>query len=173
MSAKNDVSLIVPVSEARHLQRFREQYLHRPGVTMPPHITISSPLQSIDEVNERVLDVLRRIIAAKATFRFQLSRIGRWEKPGVLYLVPEPMDGFQALHDAICMGLSRKFEDTSVYHLTLAGWYPEGLAAVEEAFTKQHGEQLPIMATASEVWLYEQVGNVWLKRDSFGLAKTR
>lgn len=171
MPAPNPTSLIIPVNEAAFLQPFRAKYLHQPGVTMPPHITVQSPFNSVDAIDAEVMMTLQTVCGSCPQFRFTLTKTGRFADPGVLYLAPEPTDGFIALHHTIRARFPTSAAAQPVFHLTLAGWHPINLKPIEEEFYQAYGNHLPIQARATEVGLFEQRGNGWVQHATFALAK--
>ena len=86
----NDTSLIIPVAEAAFVQPFRERHLHRPGVTMPPHITVRAPFEPLRELIGDDYHTLATLCASCSPFTFRLARLARFAEIGVLYLEPEP-----------------------------------------------------------------------------------
>jgi 2'-5' RNA ligase len=169
----NDTSLIIPVTEAAFLQPFRERYLHRPGVTMPPHITLSTPFRPLHEYARDAFHMLRTICASFPSFEFTLARLARFADTGFLYLAPEPIEPFVALSQALSGEHSEPPENHTsvVFHLTLAGKYPSDLDRLETEFYQSYGTQLPIQALAAEVSLYEKREERWFKEASFPLGK--
>ncbi|MDP9315197.1 MAG: 2'-5' RNA ligase family protein [Chloroflexota bacterium] len=171
MESQNPTSLIIPVAEAVCVQPFRVKHLHRPGVTMPPHITVRSPFKVVEDITPQVLRTLATLFRAYPPFDFMLGCTARFRDTGVLYLAPEPVTSFQALARAI----DTQFPDLPVehphpvFHLTLAGKHPTGLDTIAEEFDHEYGSQLPITARATQVHLYELRTNIWVKHTSFML----
>jgi 2'-5' RNA ligase len=169
----NDTSLIIPVSEAAFLQPFRERYLHRPGVTMPPHITLSTPFRPLRAYARDAFQMLTTVCASFPSFTFTLARLARFADTGFLYLAPEPIEPFVALSHALS---GEHFEPPDnhagvVFHLTLAGKYPSDLDRLEVEFYGIYGAHVPLQATAAEVSLYEKREERWFKEASFRLGK--
>ncbi len=166
MDTRNATSLIIPVPETSFVQPFREKYLQRPGVTMPPHITIQSPFLPADTIDATVLAKLEELCASHHQFSYELGAIKRFEKPGVLYLAPNPVGPFEELTRAV-----RRLFDLdsrgSVYHLTLAGWHPEELDTLEDEFTAVYGNRIPVAAHATELCLYRPKPSRWLESARF------
>jgi 2'-5' RNA ligase len=151
-------SIVIIVKEASFLQSFREEHLQRPGVTIPPHITVRSPFMPSAAIDEQVRHRLRGICAPFASLTFTLGQIDRFQDPGVLYLVREPSESFYYLSEAIQEEFSLEAVGRPVYHLTLAGWHPSELDRIELKFHLRYANQLPISAQATVISLYEQVG---------------
>jgi hypothetical protein len=171
MERQNPTSLIIPVHEAAFVQPFRVKHLHRPGVTMPPHITVQSPFKPVGALDPQVLNTLRAVCRAYPQFSFMLARTARFVDTGVLYLVPEPPDAFLKLQRTIRTHFPSDSADHPVMHLTLAGWHPTDLDRIEEEFYREYGDRLPIVAWATEVCLFEQRVNVWMKHSTFALGE--
>jgi len=174
MAIDNDTSLIIPVSEAAFLQPFRERYLHRPGVTMPPHISIPAPFKPLRELAKDGYLRLTMICASFPAFGFTLERLARFNETGVLYLRPEPTEPFMALSRALSAPDPPPLENHAsiIFHLTLARKQPPDLDQLEAEFNQTYGAQLPIRAVALEVSLYEKRGERWNKEASLPLGTT-
>ena len=172
MERQDITALVVPVAVAAFVQPFRVKYLHRPGVTMPPHVTLHAPFKDKEDINENVLNTLAELFGSHAQFQFTLARTARFSDTGVLYLAPEPAEPFLALSRAI----QAHYPDTPsdhpnpVMHLTLALSGAEALDGIEDEFQRQYGNRLPIEATATEVHLFEKRENAWIKQTSFALS---
>ena len=162
--AANPTSLVIVIEAASFLQPFREKHLLRPGVTMPPHITVWSPFLPGATVDEQVRRQLQEVCASFAPFTFTLDRIGRFQEPGILYLVPEPSAIFHDLSKMLRRTFLRETADKPVFHLTLAGHHPGELDKIEGAFYLRHADQLPIAAEATDISLFERVEKTWVKR---------
>jgi hypothetical protein len=169
----NDTSLIIPVAEAAFLQPFRIRYLHRPGVTMPPHITGPTPFRPLRELARDEFRTLTTVCASFPSFVFTLARVARFAETGFLYLAPEPIEPFVALSQALSGVYSEPPENHAdvVFHLTLAGKHPSDLDQLEAEFYQSYGAQLPIQAVAAEVSLYEKREERWFGEASFPLGK--
>src|SRR5215217_5999060 len=137
----NDTSLIIPVTEAAFLQPFRVGYLHRPGVTMPPHITVSTPFRPLREYASDAFRNLTTVCASFPSFMFTLARVARFADTGFLYLAPEPIEPFVVLSQALSGEHSEPLENHTdvVFHLTLAGKYPSDLDRLETEFYQTYG----------------------------------
>ncbi len=171
MESHNPTSLIIPVAEAVFVQPFRVKHLHRPGVTMPPHITVRSPFKVVGVITPQVLQTLATLFQSHPPFDFTLVSTARFSDTGVLYLAPEPVTSFHVLSRAI----DTQFPDLPVehphpvFHLTLARKHATGLDTIAEEFDREYASQLPIPARATEVHLYELRTNIWVKHSSFML----
>lgn len=172
MEPQNLTSLIIPVNEATFVQPFRRKHLHRPGVTMPPHITLQSPFKPAGTINAHVLSTLEAICQSYQQFNFTLATTNRFATPGVLYLQPNPVEPFIALHHIIQTHFPTDSKGAPVMHLTLAGWYPTELDDIAEDFHAEYGDRLPIIARATNVCLFEQRKKEWIKLATFALAES-
>jgi 2'-5' RNA ligase len=173
MFMDNDTSLIIPVTAAAFLQPFRTQYLHRPGATMPPHITVPAPFKPLRELAKDDYRTLATRCASFRSFTFTLERLARFAEWGVLYLAPEPIEPFLALSEALSAPTPPPLENHAniVFHMTLARKQPPDLDQLEAEFNRSYGAQLPIRARALEVSLYEKRGERWFKEADFPLGK--
>jgi len=171
MESQHAASLVIPVYEAAFMQPFRVQHLHRPAVTMPPHITVLTPAHALDT---DLLAMLHHVCASYTPFSFTLVRTACFADPGVLYLVPEPTDALRMFHRTLGMYGLTDAHDDPVFHLTLAGWYPSTLLnSVEQEFHEQYGDHLPLAVRARDMCLYTQEGNTWIKSATFAFAEDR
>ncbi len=164
-------ALVIPVREAAFVQPFRVKHLQRPGVAIPPHVTVHIPFEPIGNINATVMHRLATLFAAHQPFWFSLTRTAYFAETEVLYLVPEPVEPFLALCQAIQANFPGSPPDypDPVMHLTLARAGSEELESITDEFYRTYGSQLPIAATATEVWLFEKRGNVWVEVTSFAL----
>jgi 2'-5' RNA ligase len=149
---------VIVVHEASFLQSFREEQLQRPGVTMPPHVTVRSPFLPAAAIDEEVRRRLRRICASFECFTFILDRIGRFKNQGVLYLAPEPTESLCKLSKAI----------SEEFLLYMADNRRE-LDKIEQTFRLKYADQLPIQALATDISLYERAGQIWVQDSEFPL----
>ena len=163
-------ALSIPVEEAFFLQPFRERHISTPAAKKPPHVTVYSPFKEMEVMNEQALQELTDLFASFKQFTYTLKSTGRFADIGVLYLLVEPAESFQALSSA----LQEKYPELQPYltdpilHVTLAR--VKDLDNVENKFYLEFGNQLPIQAYAKEVCLYEKHDNVWCKRNNFPLS---
>ena len=166
-----DTSLIIPVGEAAFLQPFRTQYLQRPGVTMPPHITIRSPFLSLPAISPADNLDLAALCASFSRFSFLLTHTARFAQIGVLYLAPEPTEPFLTLYNALQARFpgSRGKHPSVVFHLTLAGHHPADLDRITAAFEASYRARLPIQAVARELRLYARRDAGWAEITAFPL----
>ena len=139
--------VVIAVHEAAFLQPFRERYLQRPGVTIPPHVTVCSPFLAVGAINMAVRTRLHEVCAASEGFTFTLARTDRFVDPGVLYLVPQPTQELEKLNHAIRLAFEFELGPRPVFHMTLAGWHPAELDSIEKAFHDCHAGQLPDICT--------------------------
>jgi 2'-5' RNA ligase len=151
-------ALIVSVPEAGPIvDGWREQTAYaKPSSGVPAHVTILFPFVPPANVDESVIDDLRKLFNASESFDFELRAPGRFAS--VFYLAPEPAHRFQRLTEAVW----RRYPeyppycgafDTIVPHLTVAEGDTEILDEAEEDVLRA----LPIAAEATGVLLLEEV----------------
>jgi 2'-5' RNA ligase len=153
------------------LQPFRLRHISTPATTMPPHISLFGPFKDMVSIDQSVIHALKEITDSFPRFHFILRKTGCFPNIQVLYLEPEPVAPFQALHRAICTKFPEVVPDFSdpVMHLTLARVNNGELGKAEAEFHKEFGERLPIEAIATEVGIYEKRNNVWRQQVSWAL----
>ena len=169
-------ALFIFVPEAEGLVKpFRDRYDPSAAAGVPAHITLLVPFKPPDEINEAVLDDLRRCFARFAPFEFSLASIRRF--PDVIYLVPEPDEPFRQLTLAIwerypeAPPFGGKWPDI-IPHLTVAQLTDEQqLDRIADEFAQACQEQLPICATAVETLLADNRSGYWLTRATFSLGR--
>lgn len=164
-------AISIPVPEAMFLQSFRRRHLSASAASMPPHISLFGPFKDMESVDENDLHILKGITASFPRFPFILQKTGNFPDIHVLYLQPEPVTPFMALHRALCAGFPEVppgFPDP-VIHLTLAGSQRGELEKVEQEFQAAFGKRLPIEATAKEICIYEKRDDIWTQRISLPL----
>jgi 2'-5' RNA ligase len=167
--------VLVPEAEAS-VKPFRDRYDPSAAAGMPAHITLLYPFKPPDEVDEAVLEDLRRCFTRFAPISFSLSSIRRFPVE-VLYLAPEPDEPFRRLTLAIW----DRYPETPPYggrwseivpHLSVAWRADEQqLDAITNDFVEASREKLPIRAAASEVALMDNRSGRWQVRAMFGLGR--
>lgn len=151
-------ALVIEVPEASStVDGWRERTSSaKPSAGVPAHVTILFPFVPASEIDPGLLASLGALFAAYPIFGFELRETRRF--PGVLYLAPEPAEGFLELIAAAAAAYpdfppyGGEF-DTIVPHLTAA----EGEAAVLDRAAADIEPTLPIPAVAREVTLLEEV----------------
>lgn len=164
-------SLVIPVT-APEIQSFRSKHIQTPAALMPPHVSIRGPFFPMEQIDQALRQQLTDFFADHPAFEFTLGTLSRFPHAGVVYLAPEPDRPFQALRRAILEAFPEAPEDAfphHVMHLTIAQSNTADLGAIEEAFTGDCGQCVPIVAPAKEVQLYEKAGGAWHLRESFAL----
>ena len=147
-------ALIVPVPEAEPVVgALRARHDPSAAGGMPAHITLLYPFMPPDAIDAATEQSLGEIAAAFPSFRFQLTRVGRF--PGVVYLDPQPGQPFIDLTQMIAARwpahppYGGEFDEI-VPHLTVSqGSDAPGLG-------ETLSEKLPIAAEAKEVQLMTQ-----------------
>jgi 2'-5' RNA ligase len=167
-------ALFIFVPEAEGLVKpFRDRYDPSAAAGVPAHITLLVPFKPPDEINEAVLDDLRRCFARFAPFEFSLASIRRFTD--VIYLAPEPDEPFRQLTLAIwerypeAPPFGGKWPDI-IPHLTVAQLTDEQqLDRIADELTQACREKLPIYATVVETLLMDNRSGRWLTRATFSL----
>lgn len=151
-------ALIVAVPEAASaVDGWRERTCYaKPSSGMPPHVTILSPFVPAREIDDVLVEGLRRLFGRFEEFAFELREIERF--PGALYLALDPPERFGALIEAVCEAYPAYPPyggtfDSIVPHLTTA----EGADAILSEAEADVLPSLPISAEASEALLIEEV----------------
>jgi 2'-5' RNA ligase len=173
MSGIVESALTVLVPDAEPLVKpFRDRYDPSAAAGVPAHITLLYPFKHPDEIDQTVVDDLRRSFHRRAPFRFSLVSIRRFPD-AVLYLAPEPDEPFRDLTSAIWL----RYPQTPPYggkwpnvvpHLSVASVGNEQpLDLVSDDFARAAQGKLPIRATANGVVLMEKRSDRWLTRATF------
>jgi hypothetical protein len=164
--------LVVVVPEAEPLVgEHRRRFDPRAAVGVPAHVTVLYPFLPPDQLDEGVLDRIRDLVAQVPEFPFALTRTA-WFGDEVLWLAPEPDDGFARLTGL----LSAEFPDYPPYggefevitfHLTVGDRAPvPQLRAAERALAAG----LPVRCNARVVTLLaEQESGSWRAVATFAL----
>lgn len=132
---------------------------------VPLHITVMCPFLPARSVRQPEEEQIAELAAGIAPFDYALTHHDTF--PGVHYLAPEPAASFVAITEAIqhrwpsCQPY-RGVYDSVIPHMTVAfGDPPADPAELERA--------LPIVASASEVWLMSQTPRGWRTQRRFPL----
>jgi 2'-5' RNA ligase len=169
------LGIFVPEAEAL-VKPFRDRYDPSAAAGVPAHITLLHPFKPPDEINEGVLDNLRRCIAGFAPFEFSLASIRRF--PDAIYLAPEPDEPFRQLTLAIW----KRYPEAPPYggkwsdiipHLSVAAQLTDEqqLRRIADDFAQACQGQLPIHATVSQILLVDNSSGHWLTRTTFSLGR--
>jgi 2'-5' RNA ligase len=136
------------------------------------HVTVLFPFFPADEVDDDVLDRIRRVVRAVPRFRYAFRRTA-WFDDRVLWLAPDDDRPFRELTHRIWAEFpghppfEGEFDDV-VPHLTVGHQHPrEALASAEEEVRRR----LPVEGAAAQVVLLaqEEAGGRWCRRASFPL----
>ena len=132
---------------------------------VPLHITVMCPFLPARSVREPEEQQIAELAAAIAPFDYALTHHDTF--PGVHYLAPEPAAPFVAITEAVqhrwpsCRPYRGAY-DSVIPHMTVAfGDPPADLAKLEGA--------LPIVTSASEMWLLSQTPRGWRTQRRFPL----
>jgi 2'-5' RNA ligase len=168
-----ETALICRVPEAEpYIGKFRERFDPPARRNVPAHVTILYPFMPPADVDDDVLESLRRIAASVPSFAFRLAETRRFSI-GSLFLAPAPGDGFSNLTNAV----HREFPDyppfagkfeTVIPHVTVAHGDPQTLGEVDIALRIA----LPpggIAARCVEMVLIENSTAVWQPVRGFAL----
>jgi 2'-5' RNA ligase len=167
-------ALFIFVPEAEGLARpFRDRYDPSAAAGVPAHITLLLPFKPPDEIDDVVLDDLRRFFARFAPFEFSLASIRRFAD--VIYLAPAPDEPFRQLTLAIW----ERYPEAPPYggkwpeiipHLTVAQLTDQQqLDRIADEFMQASRGKLPIYATVVETLLMDNRSGHWLTRATFSL----
>lgn len=170
--SKVEAALIVPVPEVEPLVGpFRMQYDPSASAGVPAHITINYPFMPGIEVSEGLCDRLERHFIKFEPFDFYFNRWARF--PDVLYLPPEPSDGFILMIESV----AELFPESAHYadafdsitpHLTIAQVEdPATLTRVAQEVGAQLSDHFPIAARARAVCLMDNRTGRWETRAVF------
>ena len=167
-------ALVVRVAEAEVFVAGTRERFDRSAIRgMPAHVTLLYPFRHPDRLGADTRGALRSYFSGHAPFPFQLA--GLCGFPGVLYLVPLPLEPF----DALARGLAERFPDTPPYggvvadpvpHLTVAQKPPaEALEEVSERLLARLEGALPIRCEARSASLAVKRAGRWSLAEQFPL----
>lgn len=173
--------LLVPVPEVEAtIDPLRRRLDPSWRTDMPAHVTLLVPFAPPERVSDEVIGQLQALFAECAAFEFSLRRT-RWFDERVLYLAPEPAEGFRRMTQAI----AERFPDYPPYegafpdvipHVTIgeSGRWRKRRRAMRQA-EAQFEEMTPIAAHAAEVWLMERTDASprWRRTATFPLGGVR
>ena len=132
---------------------------------LPPHITALAPLSHPEALSDNVTEAVHRCAARRAPFDFEL--VGVCGFPGVVYLVAQPLESFDALTAAFAAEFPQwpPYQGTfehPVPHVTIGvGSLCADLPKLAEEAVEACAEAFPIRCHASEVELWKKVGGRW------------
>jgi 2'-5' RNA ligase len=165
-------SLVVPVLSVSGIAReLRERLDPTAAAGFPPHITVLYPFLPPSEMTGDGLRELSAAFRRIPAFDYQLSSI-HWFQPNVVYLAPDRAGHFRRLTEAVVTLFPERqpYEgafDQVVPHLTIGD--SSSSADLRRAASRLR-RQLPITATADEVWLMaEDDEGSWLLEQVFRL----
>jgi 2'-5' RNA ligase len=166
--APGETAVVVPVPGAEHVVgRFRAIHDSSALVGMPAHITLLFPFLPEEQLRDGAVVALRRLFSSWPPVSVEFRRTGRF--PGVVYLVPEPVDMFVRLTDALvelwpeAPPYGGAYNDV-VPHLTVAADCTEEAAdSVEQELRRC----LPLEASLEGAALYAFDGVSWAETEFF------
>ena len=173
--AQEESAIVLRVAEAEPLVAATRERFDRSAIRgMPAHVTLLYPFRHPDRLDAGTRAALRAYFSGRAPFRFRLA--GLCGFPGVLYLVPLPLEPF----DALARGLWERFPDAPPYggavadpvpHLTVAQKPPaESLTRTSEELIARLGGALPILCEARAASLAVKRAGRWSLAEQFPLA---
>jgi 2'-5' RNA ligase superfamily len=153
----SESAVIVPVPEAQStVGTFRAQLDRTAGWGVPPHVTLLAPFLPPDRIGPGELRRLRAAIRTVPRFTVIFRRVA-WFGDDVMWLAPEPNDGFRALTAVVWAA----FPDHSPYggayaevipHLTIGA---HADTARMRAAARAVSAQLPIATTVRAAHLFQ------------------
>jgi 2'-5' RNA ligase len=170
-------ALGVFVPEADSLVKpFRDRYDPSAAAGLPAHITLLHPFKPPAEIDDVVLDDLRRCFGHFPPFQFSLASIRRF--PDAIYLAPEPDEPFRQL----TLAIFDRYPEAPPYggkwpkivpHLSVATQVmdEELLDRIADEFGQASQGRLPIKATVLEILLVDNRSGHWLTRATFSLGR--
>jgi len=165
-----ETALIVAVPEAEPLVgtwRAKHDWSAQRGV--PAHVTVLYPFVPTERVDDRLVEELRELFAARPPFSFDLPRVARF--PDVAWLAPEPSEPFKALTQTVVARYPdyppyEGIHDEVIPHLTVA----EGDVELQDRVEAALAEHLPIAAQAKDVaFMFEGDDGLWREANRFPL----
>jgi 2'-5' RNA ligase len=150
----SESALIVPVPEAeRVVKELRARYDPAAPAGVPAHVTVLYPFIVPEALSGSILAEVEMIFTGVAPFPFNLSGIARFRQ--VVYLAPDPADGFSRLTAAIATRWPEAppyggIHNEVVPHLTIANTSD---ARAAEEIQRIIEPALPVACTARQAWL--------------------
>ena len=157
MSAPTESAVLVPVPEAEPVVgRPRARWDRAAGWGVPAHVTVLHPFVPPAHLGPAELQRLRDAVRSVPRFAVAFTEV-RWFDDRVVWLAPDPPDGFRALTDAVRSAFPEhppyggEFDDV-VPHLTVG--VDAGRAALSAAAAAVR-EDLPVRATVRTAHLFQ------------------
>jgi 2'-5' RNA ligase len=171
-------ALILPIPEiASVAQPYRRRDTTDGAMGVLPHITILYPFITHSEWNPGFRENLETRLSTFSPFTFKLARLNHFPTNRTLFLDPVPHEPILDLTRA----LVKMFPDYLPYegaipldelypHVTIAtGSTDQDLYEIEESFSREIADQLPLAITAREVWFIVKSGNCWQRHTTIPL----
>ena len=159
-------AIVVPVPDAEPaVGTWRDRYDASAPFGMPAHITVLYPFLPEHRLTQSVVDRLKEVCAGSPVLSVELRETRRF--PGMLYLAPEPDDGFRRLTETVAREWPEAppyggAHDDNIPHLTVAqDLSHHELDDVDRAVTTA----LPIATRLTSACLYVFDGTRWRVRD--------
>ena len=166
-------ALLIPVPEAeRAVGEWRSLYDPPAAAGVPAHITLLYPFVPRTDIDDALLEDLRRFFASQKSFAYRFPKLARF--PGVVYLAPEPAKPIKRMITAL-VTLYPDYppyggaHDDVVPHLTVADRRDSLDIVLMKRIEQALAPRLPLAARASEVWLMTERRKRWTKKARFPL----
>jgi len=163
-SQARKTTLVIPVPEAQFVQPFRRQYLLRPSVAIPPHVSVCPEFLPGPLVTTEVTERLRVLAHNQRPFMIELGAVRSYPETGLLYWLAEPTGPLVALERLILQAfeLTSAAHPHAAVHLTLGLAKPaDSVTALEAKFRNRFADFLPVQAVAQELHLYTRLADAW------------
>jgi 2'-5' RNA ligase len=136
---------------------WRQQFDPAASAGVPAHVTVLYPFRTPDRLDDDTLRAVGEVARSVASFRVAFKEPASW--PGVVWLRPEPDEGFRALTEAAvarfpdCVPYGGQFDD-AIPHLTVGQDLDEHRAAQAIREMTEGLRVKPIELTVRELALY-------------------
>ena len=166
-------TLIAPIIGLESLQEFRIKHLHRPSVSLPPHISICPEFLSTLALGRVGLDGISRAANKREPFRVTFHHTERNQVgSNILYLVPDPSEDlvglYQDVHRAYSSELGEHFHRS--FHVTLGVFETsDEMEQAEREFWSRWDGQMPLTGRVDRLELHEKQGHLWQWQGAFYL----
>jgi 2'-5' RNA ligase len=145
----------VPIALPDRLARIRRRWDHAAALGARSHVTTLYPFTPVASLTPEHRRELAAIAARIQPFEVRFRHVRRW--PGVVWIQPEPDDGFRALTKALVARWPdflpyEGVHDEVIPHLTIA----ESETAALDAIESQVAAALPFSARATALELWRQ-----------------
>ena len=163
-------ALILPVREVEPVaQPYRRKYTDDGALGLLPHLTLLYPFVAQTEWNPGVRQAVEKCLSSLSPFNFELVKVSHFRAQNVLFLDPAPKDVILELTRC----LAETFPDYPLYegkipleehhpHVTIAiAPTDQEFIEIEESFSREISNRLPLTIMADEVWFIVKADNRW------------